>query len=78
MTLSRKGFEFRERLAVIGVEVTPTQLEDCVDEAAERIVSGPFGICMKCKHSHREDGSRLDFRFGLCDECATASTGEGE
>ena len=72
--LSRQGFHLRERLAEMGVEVTPDQLEDSIDEALQRVRPGPDGKCVKCGNTHRTrgpgKGTPLDFRFGLCDECA--------
>ena len=62
--------ELRNKLAETGFEYTPEQVQAGLDEACERIRSGPDGLCIKCGQSHREDGESLDFRFGLCDECA--------
>ena len=70
MTLTKQGQRLREILAETGCEVTPDQLEDSLQEALERIRPGPDGSCVECHQTHREDGSPLDFRFGLCDECA--------
>ncbi len=74
MTLSKRGLHLRERLAEEGFEVTPNQLGDAIDEALVRVRPGPNGRCIKCDNSHRTrgpgKGTPLDFRFGLCDECA--------
>lgn len=90
MTLSKDGFALRNGLAKGGIELTPDQLEDGICEADERIQPGPFGVCVVCHRSERNDGSGLDFRYGMCYECAfpdeatpTAGTsvpteGEGE
>jgi len=72
--LSNQGFQLRKRLAEVGVEVTPDQLADSIDEALVRVRPGPDGACVKCHNTHRTrgpgKGTPLDFRFGLCDECA--------
>lgn len=74
MGLSENGLHLRERLAEAGFEVTPSQLEDAIDDALIRVRPGLDGTCIKCHHSHRTrgpgKGTPLDFRFGLCDECA--------
>ena len=68
--LSREGFALRERFAEVGIELTPDQVEETLHEADERIRPGPDGKCVRCRRSHRRDGTSLDFRFGLCDECS--------
>lgn len=69
MTLSQVGFALRNKLAEAGIEVTPDHLEASIDEADERIQSGPDGTCLKCRRREREDGSPLDFRYGWCSDC---------
>lgn len=71
--LSAEGHALRQRLADVGVEVTPDQLCDAVIEAADRVAPGPDGKCVQCRKGYDEpcaDGRSRDFRFGLCDECA--------
>lgn len=70
--LSQEGFRFREALAEAGFEVTPDQLAGGVIEADKTIRPGPDGRCVNCGNRHRKDDPSisLDFRCGLCDECA--------
>jgi len=65
--LTPEGYRLRERIAEAGVELTPAELVEGLEEAAERIRPGPDGCCIKCGH---DDSDGRDFRFGLCDVCA--------
>lgn len=65
--LSKRGYRMRQAIAEAGVETTPQELADAVDEARERVRPGPDGVCVKCG---REPGYGVDFRYGLCDFCA--------
>ena len=67
MRLTNEGFHLRNRLAEIGIEVTPNQLEDAAIEAAERICAGPGGRCRGCG---RDD---VDMRYGWCFACCVAA-----
>ncbi len=52
-----------------GVDVTPDEFADGLEEAEERITGGP------CRGCGRLDG---DFRYGWCYECATEAEAEAE
>jgi hypothetical protein len=57
--LSRRGHKLRTKLAEAGVEVTPSQLADAIDEALVRVGHGP---CSKC-------GRDEELRYGMCFDC---------
>ena len=68
--LSRVGEELRQAIGAAGYELTPNQLIEGLDEAAERIRPGADGCCDSCGN----DGSDgRDFRFGVCENCAFCS-----
>jgi hypothetical protein len=57
--LSRLGHKLRTKLAEAGVEVTPQDLADAIDEALARVSYGP---CSKC-------GQEEELRYGMCFDC---------
>lgn len=60
MALSSTGHEFRTQLAEAGIEVTPDQLVEAIEEAAGRI---GYGQCVHCGRADQE------LRYGWCFDC---------
>ncbi len=65
--LTGDGYELTFRLNEIGVDVTPDEVADGLEEAAQRITGGP------CKGCGVEDE---DLRFGWCFDCVTKAEAE--
>ena len=63
--LTPDGEQLRQQIGAAGVELTPDQLAEGLEEAEQRIRAGPDGCCVICGAS--ED---RDFRYGVCDKCA--------
>ena len=58
--LSHDGQQFRQTLAEHGIEVTPSELAEAIDEALERIGGGTCSVC----------GRNTELRYGMCFVCA--------
>ena len=58
--LRAEGYELTFRLNDIGVDVTPDEIADGLEEAAQRITGGP------CKGCGTTDE---DLRYGWCFDC---------
>ncbi len=74
--LTREGLRLRESIAEAGIEITPDELANGLEEAHKRIRPGSDGTCTNCHRTHGRDGSPLNFHFGVCDECAFCSEPE--
>lgn len=62
--LSKAGFRLRTRLAEWGIELTPAQLRESLDEAVMPI----HGHCRVC-------GKTRELRYGVCFDCAMPKEG---
>jgi hypothetical protein len=57
--LSKDGYRLRESIAEAGVEITPDELADGIDDAINRISGGPCSVC----------GETKECRYGMCFDC---------
>ena len=67
--LSRMGQKLRESIAEAGFEVTPNELVEGIEEAAQRI---GYGRCSLCRCDN------MELRYGMCFGCAMAGDGGNE